>query len=164
MALPTEKTAPQVLAAERTRISEIMTREPIVVREDLGVERLVELLRERGLSRVPVVNEDGKLIGIVSKTDLVEDFHVRGDTDEVDQREAEFGQHVHVVDELVRDVMSPVVFSLPATTSLLDAARQMLASNLHAVPVTSGSDGRVIGILSATDLMAWVAGMPVGPG
>ena len=158
MALPTEKLAPQVLAARRTRISDVMTHAPTVVREDLGIEQLFNLLRERGLSRVPVVDEDGKLIGIVSKTDLVEDLFLRGDTDEVDQRGAELGQHVHVVGELVRDVMSRVAFSLPATMSLFEAARQMLAHNVHAVPVTAEPDGHVIGILSTTDMMAWVAG------
>jgi CBS domain-containing protein len=54
--------------------------------------------------------------------------------------------------------MRPLVFSLPATTSLLEAARRMLANNVHAVPVTSEADARVIGILSTTDMMAWVAG------
>jgi CBS domain-containing protein len=158
MVLPTEKLAPQVLAAERTRIDEVMTRGPIVVREDLGIEQLVELFREHGLSRAPVVNDDGRLVGIVSKTDLVEDFHQRGDTGEVDQHGAGAGQHVHVIGEVVRDVMRPLVFSLPATTSLLEAARRMLANNVHAVPVTSEADARVIGILSTTDMMAWVAG------
>jgi acetoin utilization protein AcuB len=164
MALPTEKLAPQVLAARRTRISEVMTRAPVVVGEYLGIEQLLTLFRERGLSRVPVVNEEGTLIGIVSKTDLVEDLYLRGDTDEVDQRGAELGHHVHVVDEIVRDVMSRVPFSLPATTSLFDAARRMLANHVHAVPVTSDADGRVVGILSTTDMMTWVAGAAGEPG
>lgn len=158
MVLPTEKLAPQVLAAERTRIYEVMTREPTVVRDDLGIERLIELFRDQGLSRVPVVDDDGRLIGIVSKTCLVDDLDLRGDTDEVDQRGAGFGQHVHVIGGVVRDIMKPVVFSLPATATLLEAARRMLANNVHAVPVTSEADARVVGILSATDVMAWVAG------
>jgi len=164
MALPTAKLAPQVLAARRTAISEVMTRAPVVVGEDLGIEQLMLLFRERGLSRVPVVNEEGNLIGIVSKTDLVEDLYLRGDTDEIDQRGAELDQHVHEVGQIVRDVMSRVPFSLPATMSLLDAAQRMLANHVHAVPVTSEADGRVIGILSTTDMMAWVAGTPGEPG
>jgi CBS domain-containing protein len=161
MVLPTEKIAPQALAAERTRIYEVMTREPIAVREDQSVEQLVELFRERGLSRAPVVSGDGRVVGIVSKTDLIDDLHLRGDTEEVDQRGAGHGQHVHAMGALVRDVMRPVVLSLPATTSLLEAARTMLAGNVHAVPVTSEADGRVIGILSTTDVTAWVAGAPL---
>jgi len=69
-----------------------------VVREDLGIEQVVDLFRERGLSRVPVVNEEGTLVGIMSKTDLVEELYMRGDTEEVDQSGADFGQHVHVID------------------------------------------------------------------
>jgi CBS domain-containing protein len=161
MVLPTEKIAPQVLAAERTRIYEVMTREPIAVREDQSVEQVVELFRERGLSRAPVVSGDGRVVGIVSKTDLIDDLHLRGDTEEVDPQGAGYGQHVHAMGALVRDVMRQVVLSLPATTSLLEAARTMLAGNVHAVPVTSEADGRVIGILSTTDVTAWVAGAPL---
>jgi len=135
-----------------------MTTKPVTVRADIEVEQLLELLLDRGLSRVPVVDEEGRLIGIVSKTDLVVDLHMRSDT-EVDQLGAGGrGRHVHEVGALVRDVMTPVAFSLPATTSLGDATRRMIADNLHAVPVTSDT-GRLIGILSATDVMAWVAGV-----
>ena len=138
-----------------------MTRGAITVRADFGLEQLVDLFLEQGLSRVPVVDDDGRAIGIVSKTDLVLDQHERGDT-ELSQLGADGrGRHVHEVGGLVGDVMTPVALTLPASTTIGEAARRMLADNVHAVPVTS-EQGEVIGLLSATDFMAWVAGVHFG--
>ena len=146
------------LEAERTRIGDLMTANPVAVHADLAIDQLLELLLERGLSRVPVLDDDGRLIGMVGKTDLVLDMHVRGDT-QVDQRDSGGrDRHVHEFGATVRDVMTPMAISLPASTSLRTATRLMLADNLHAVPVTSAA-GQLIGILSATDVMAWVAGI-----
>jgi len=153
--------APQLLAADHTRIADIMTRGAITVRADLGLEQLVGLFLEQDISRVPVIDDDDRAIGFVSKTDLVFDQHERGDTEVSQLGASGRGQHAHEVSGLVRDVMTPVAFTLPATTTIGEAARRMLADNVHAVPVTE--DGRVIGLVSATDIMAWVAGVQFEP-
>lgn len=150
--------APQLLAADRTPISEIMTRAPVTVRPELALDDLMTLFLEQNISRAPVVDETDKLIGMISKTDLLVDAYMRGDT-AVDQRGAGgTGSHVHEGDNIVRDVMTPVAYSLADTTSIGAAARRMLADNVHAVPVVSET-GQVIGFLSATDVLAWVAGV-----
>jgi CBS domain-containing protein len=160
---PAKPASPQLDAADRIRIGDLMTRTVVTVHADLGIEELVELLLDRGLSRVPVVDDEERLIGFVSKTDLVVDQHVRGDNVEVEVEVEQLGaggrgRHVHEVSGLVRDVMTPAAFSLPATASLGEAARRMLADNLHAVVVTDAG-GKLIGMLSATDVVAWVAGV-----
>lgn len=151
-------TSPQV-AAEHTPITQVMTPDPVTVPDDLDVEQLVELLLERGLSRVPVVDAGGRPIGFISKTDLVLDQFVRGDTlaAEPDVEAVGRGRHVHVVEGLVRDVMTPTAESLPETATLADASRRMIDTLLHAMPVVSAS-GEVIGIVSSSDIVAWVAG------
>ena len=153
--------APQLLAADRARIGEIMTRGAITVRSDLGLEQLVDLFLEQGISRVPVVDDAGRAIGIVSKTDLMLDQHERGDTEVSQLGAGGRGRHVHGIGGLVRDVMTPVAFTLPASATIGEAARRMLADNVHAVPVTS-EQGQVIGLVSTTDFMAWVAGVHFG--
>lgn len=153
-----QRTAPQLLAADRTPISEIMTPAPVTVRPELALDDLMTLFLDQNISRAPVVDETGKLIGLISKTDLLVDAYLRGDTD-VDQRgDAGHGSHVHEVGNIVRDVMTPVAYSLTATTSIGAAARRMLADNVHAAPVVSET-GQVTGMLSATDVLAWVAGV-----
>lgn len=157
----TIEAATQALDADRVRIGEIMTRGATTVRADLGIEQLVELFLEQGLSRVPVVDDGGRPIGVVSKTDLVIDQYERGDTEVSQLGAGEPGRHVHEVGGLVRDIMTPLALTLPASTPIGEAARRMLADNVHAVPVTSDT-GQVIGWFSSTDLMAWVAGVELG--
>ncbi len=54
----------------KLKIKEIMTRDPITVPDDYTVEEVAGLLLEHKISGVPVVNEDGKLVGVITKTDL----------------------------------------------------------------------------------------------
>lgn len=144
--------------AKRTPIREVMSHDVVTVRGDATLEQLADLLLVRGLSRVPVVDEAGRPIGVIGKTDLVAEHHVRGDTAEVDQRGGRSpGEHVHEVDALVRDVMTPLTVSLPPTASVAEASQIMVTRNLHALPIVS--DGRVVGMLSSTDVVAWVAGI-----
>jgi CBS-domain-containing membrane protein len=149
---------PQLLAAETAPVADIMTRHAITVRAELSLEQLRALFLERDISRAPVIDERGHLLGMISKTDLVVDQHRRNDN-EVDPRGAgEPGGHVHAIDNTVRDIMTPIAFTVHATTSVGDAARRMLQDHLHAVPVV-GQAGQLLGVLSATDIVAWVAGI-----
>lgn len=53
-------------------ISEVMTREPITVEEHSDVSQALGKLREHGIRRLPVVAQDGRLLGIIAYDDLVE--------------------------------------------------------------------------------------------
>ena len=77
----------RVLAAGRdpqtTKIGEIMTQQPKVISEDSPVEAALALMRAGGVRRLPVVDHEGRLVGIVSLDDvlalLAEEFaHIGG--------------------------------------------------------------------------------------
>jgi CBS domain-containing protein len=52
-------------------VRDIMDPDPVTVREDTGVEEVIRLLREHELPGVPVVNEGGRCVGIITEADLV---------------------------------------------------------------------------------------------
>ncbi|MBI4772670.1 MAG: CBS domain-containing protein [Deltaproteobacteria bacterium] len=54
----------------KIKIGSIMTPDPITVPPDYTVEEVAQILRERGISGVPVVETDGRLVGIITKNDL----------------------------------------------------------------------------------------------
>ncbi len=54
----------------KIKIRDIMTRNPITVPDDYTVEEAAQLLMERNISGVPVVDCDGKLVGIITRNDL----------------------------------------------------------------------------------------------
>lgn len=59
------------------RVSEVMSSDIISVEEDTPVEDIATLMVEKGINRVPVINKDMKLVGIISRQDLVRAIHNR---------------------------------------------------------------------------------------
>ena len=55
---------------ERTLISEVVTYDAAVVTRDAGIETAVRIMSERGVRRLPIVTEDGKVTGIVTADDI----------------------------------------------------------------------------------------------
>jgi diguanylate cyclase (GGDEF)-like protein len=76
-------------AAEREvlRASDVMTPEPVTIRADSDLEAATELVRARGFRRLPVIDAGGRLVGILTQTDLLRG-HVRALRHERDALEA----------------------------------------------------------------------------
>ena len=165
---------PPVEAARPSRVpvSAIMTSDVICVQKDLSVEALTTLFLERGFSGAPVVDENGRPIGLVSKTDLVRERH---DDDGLEEQEPlcvregggveyELGPGFHAVQiarATVADIMMPIVFALPENATIAKASALMVFEGVHRIPVVS-SGGQVVGILSSLDILGWLASTPVG--
>jgi len=154
---------------ESLAAQDIMNPEVMTVREDLTVTELAAFLTDQEISGAPVENEHGKLVGVVSVTDIVRatssggeryapdhdpGFYVRGWEDRL---EAEDLEGFHFDDEglLVRDIMTPSVFAVEATTPIRDVARSMMDSHLHRMLVTLND--KVVGIVSTSDMLQMVA-------
>lgn len=54
-----------------TRVREVWTADPTTIREDLSVEEALSRMRARGVRRLPVVDEEGLLVGIVTLHDIL---------------------------------------------------------------------------------------------
>lgn len=146
--------------------ADLMTREVLTVHQDLGVRELADFLEENEISGAPVVDEDGKPIGVVTVTDIAErgaaepdvapdrsnpSFFVRSFDEQLDLEEL---RTFHLENEnlLVRDIMTPTVLSVPADLPASEIAREMRASRIHRMFVTD-LGGRLIGVVSALDLL-----------
>jgi CBS domain-containing protein len=158
----------EVAASDHTPVSAVMTADVFAVRADVSLDALTEILLERGIGGVPVVDEDCRPVGVVSKTDLVEQRFVAGDTSEAAARgwqasaghyRLQAGPGVHaepLPGESVDDVMTRTALTVPERTPLAEAAELMSRRGVHRVLVVSG-DGTLAGILTSTDIMRWVA-------
>ena len=147
-----------------TQISAIMTGDVMCVRPELSVEALSSLLLERGFSGVPVVDEEGRPLGVVSKTDLVREVGEGGTQEAVwitrngRPHQLERGFHLEPIPRAtVADVMTPLAFALPENASISQAAALMVFEDIHRVLVVA-EDGKVVGIVSSLDVLAWLAG------
>jgi len=59
------------LKAEEIQVGDVMNQELVAVREDAGVAETVELMRMKGLRRLPVTDSAGALVGIVAADDVL---------------------------------------------------------------------------------------------
>jgi CBS domain-containing protein len=144
---------------------DVMNTEVLTARVDLTVRELVAFLTEKQISGAPVVDHDGRLVGVVSVTDVAESDAERPDLVS-DRSNPEFAVHdweermnvedlrpLHIEsdDLLVRDIMTPTVYTIPESTPVAEIAQTMVAGRIHRLLVTRGR--RVVGIVTSLDLV-----------
>lgn len=143
----------------RVPIGDVMRRNVICAFEDFDVETLEELLLERGLSGVPVVDNDGKLVGFVAMTDVVRDLHARSAPGEAAATGTlAWGFHEELEPRTAGQLMTPIAFELQKSWPVARAVDLMATQHVHRVPVVSG-DGKLVGIVTAGDVMQYLARM-----
>ena len=127
------------------RVQDFMTRSPVTVHPDALVKGAADMMRTRKLRHLPVVDRDGRLIGIVTDRDLrqvVFDPAVQ----------ARLGRAADALRALpVRDVMTWGVVTVRPETTIRNAAWLMREQRLGSLPVVRA--GRLVGILSERDVL-----------
>lgn len=144
--------------ADRVAVSKIMTREVIAVGPDALIETASRIMFDNGITRLPVKDAGGSVVGILSTTDLAQQAVQDGGTVEVENGQLASG--LHVVDEgaTVADRMTRRVISVRETDTIARAAELMSVYHVHGLPVLGKGD-RLVGIVSSLDVLGWVAGL-----
>ena len=128
------------------RVRDIMSHPVFTVRSTDPIEGAAALLADRRVTAAPVVDGDGRLIGIVSEGDLLRD--------RVPQTPTAHLRPVvphHDRPRVVAEVMARKVVTAWPVEDVSDVARTMLAHDVRSVPVLD--DGRLVGIVSRRDLL-----------
>jgi CBS domain-containing protein len=153
---------------DHTPVSAVMTSDVFAVRADVSLEALTDVLLERGIGGAPVVDEEGRPVGVVSKTDLLDQRFVTGDTGEAMARgrqvsrghyRVQLGPGVHAEAlpyDSVADAMTRAAITLTENDPVARAAAIMVTQGIHRVLVVS-DDGKLSGIVTGSDIMRWVA-------
>ncbi|WP_436900395.1 CBS domain-containing protein [Halovenus halobia] len=132
-------------------VSDIYTAEVVTVTEDTQVGRCINMLRENSISRLPVVDEDGQLTGMVTTHDIA-DFAVRDM--ERQQKGDRSGDIDRVLDIPAYDIMSSPVATTTAGATVKSAVKQMLDNNYAGLVVTpEDNDSIVAGVVTKTDVL-----------
>ncbi len=138
----------------RQTVKDVMTRDVVSVAETTQYKDIVQILAERTVSAVPVVDDSGKVIGIVSEADLLHKMQYSG-----------LEPHVHLLErkqrrvarakadsDEARDLMTSPALTVDSDTPLPAVAKMMDEERVKRLPVVD-EQGRLVGIVSRRDLL-----------
>jgi CBS domain-containing protein len=134
-------------------VADVMTREVVVVHPQTPFKEIVRRMHEARVSALPVLDDDGRLVGIVSEADLI----LKEDP-ELDETARLFeGRHRRsdrqkAAGLFARELMTQPVVTIGPSESLGEAARLMHRRQVKRLPVVD-QDGRLVGILARSDLL-----------
>jgi CBS domain-containing protein len=136
-------------------VAEVMTSSVVTVTPGTGFHELVAKMAEHRVSGVPVVDDDGRLVGIVSEADLLRE----GSHDRRRTRALDWFLHPGRAEE-ARDrghdaeaIMTTPVVTVRPKQSIWEAIRVLREAGVKRLPVVD-EDGRLVGIVSRVDLLS----------
>ena len=116
----------------------VMTADPVTISPDDHIETAHRRLGAGDIHHLPVV-EDGRLVGVVSSSDLLK-LHL-----------LEEGV-TSALDATVSAIMERNPITIDSASSIRDAAMRLSAGSFHALPVV-GPDNKLVGIVTTSDLI-----------
>jgi CBS domain-containing protein len=140
---------------------DIMTKKVITVNQDTSIEELSELLLGNNISGVPVVDNDGKVVGIVTEGDII-----------IKDTNLHFPRYFKLLDSIiylesltefknslkkhfatkVSEIMTTEIVSCTADTNIDDIASMMVENKINRVPVLT-EDKKLEGIITRADIV-----------
>jgi CBS domain-containing protein len=148
---------------------DIMTKKVLTVSPETSISELSKTLENRKIGGLPVVDKDGRLVGVITQSDLVDrardlelppainilDFHIY----------LQIPSHLlHRVEKMlgttVGECMSPNPVTVAPDASVSQIAALMAKQKVHTIPVVDGS--KLVGVIGKMDLVRAMAANPAG--
>ncbi len=125
-------------------VGERMTKPAITIRPETAMPEALALMRKEHIRRLPVVDKNGKLVGIVSEADLMK-------ASPSEATSLSIYEVTYLLSKLTIDrIMTRKVITATEDTPLEEAARLMADNGIGGLPVMRGKD--VVGIITETNL------------
>ena len=140
---------------------DVMVRDVVTVGPDDDVAKAISLLAERDVSALPVVDGDGKVVGVISEADLVRreeigtDRHRSWWLEAMTPATALAGEFAKTHGRKVSEVMSAGVVAASEETPLGEIAGLLEKHRIKRVPILR--DGKLVGIVSRSNLIQALA-------
>ncbi len=147
------------------KVKDIMTKDVVTVTKETTVMELAKIFAERHLSSLPVLDQGGELIGMVTETDLVEqdknlhiptvisifDWVIYLESDKKFEKELK-----KMTGRSVGDIYSADIVTVSPETAISDVADLLSSRKITALPVVEGT--KLVGMISRIDLIRSMAG------
>ncbi len=146
-------------------VADIMTPNPISVTAKTPLQEAITLLVEKKISGLPVVDEQGKLVGMISESDLMwqetgvetPPYIMLLDSVIYLQNPTRYEKEIHkALGQIVEDVMSDRPITVQSDQSVREAAKLMHDKRIRRLPVLD-QKGKIIGIITQGDIVRMMA-------
>ncbi len=148
------------------KIKDFMTKKVIAVHKEMTVKEFIRFLQEHNITGAPVTDESGKVIGVVSATDVIKrssyvtrDVAHSEDSYEVDPCSGLVEVHKYYTEELfetqIGGLMTTDLISLAPQDDLLDAVDVFIKTPVHRIVIMDGD--KLVGIISTKDAIKVMA-------
>jgi len=138
------------------KISELMTKEALVIKASVPVDRMTKLFAKHEITGAPVIDESGDLIGVVSMSDMAR----KTEGERQDKHEYYLNpswgaipthSHEEAQSKTVGDIMTNLIIYAEEDDDIEVAADLMVNHGIHRVVVTKNN--KVVGVISSSDLV-----------
>jgi acetoin utilization protein AcuB len=124
-------------------VGQVMTADPVTLGPEDTLMRAVEVMRQKGVRRIPIVAAD-TLLGLLAEGDLK-----RAQPSALSNSQDEFNQVMETTPVSRIMIQNPI--TVPEDALLIDAAQMLHTTKFGALPVLR--EGRLVGILTDTDIL-----------
>lgn len=133
-------------------VSDVMTRRVVALSRTATFKDIVKAMRQWKVSALPVLEEENRVVGVVSEADLLRKEEYRGgDPDRYDRLER-LSDLVKAGAVTAEELMTAPAVTVHAGETLGQAARTMARAKVKRLPVVS-DEGTLLGIVSRSDLL-----------
>lgn len=143
------------------KIKRVMTKNTVAVRPDHTIHDLLKILSENNISGCPVVNKNGKLVGIIGQTDVIKLIDVYSKIHKNPKllpmviASVSGGKMDSIVSKIlsmkVKEFMQKEVVTISHDERILDAAKLMNKHDIDRLPVVENS--KLVGIITRADII-----------
>jgi CBS domain-containing protein len=159
VALTRKTDAPLMLRAFTA--ADLMAANPISLRAEAAVAEAIVLFTEKGIAAAPVIDEAGRPIGVVSRSDLLvhqceHEKHRGGKPDyffaPLSESAGAPSESRMAIKSTVADLMTPAVFAVSPDTPVQQVVSDMVGLHVHRLFVVD-DDGILVGVISTMDVL-----------
>lgn len=149
---------------------DIMQTRIITVSDSAPLSEVERILTENRITGVPVTNQAGRVVGVISVKDLLDRYVEDPDSrprrgrgfyhqssEELDDVDFESFELPDEGEDTAASVMNAEVFHVPTTLPVAEVARKMVSHGIHRVLVTDAESHQVVGIITSMGILAAVS-------
>lgn len=144
------------------KVKEFMSKKVIAVNKGLSVKEFIRLMEENNITGSPVTDDSGKILGVISVTDVIKRSNFINkelshceESYEVDPTNSQVSIHKYYTEELfdkeIKCLMTSKIISISPEAEIEDAIKMFLETPIHRILVMDGE--KAVGMISTKDTL-----------